>query len=149
LVEAFERDTDSYRSPAYKEAEVRREFIDPFFEILGWDVQNRRKYAENYKDVVHEPSLDHEGSSTAPDYSFQPGGRLKFYVEAKKPLTNLERAPAPAPAHQLRMHGWTEQLPISILPNFSEFAVYDCRVEPKAATLRPWPGLCTSHFATI
>jgi len=32
LVEAFERNLDSYRSSAYKEAEVRREFIDPFFD---------------------------------------------------------------------------------------------------------------------
>jgi Alw26I/Eco31I/Esp3I family type II restriction m6 adenine DNA methyltransferase len=130
LVAAFERDLASYRSSAYKEAEIRREFIDPFFELLGWDVQNRRKYAENYKDVIHEPSLDAEGSSTAPDYSFQPGGHLKFYVEAKKPLINLARDPAPA--HQVRMYGWTKQLPICILTNFAEFAVYDCRIEPKA-----------------
>src|SRR5258708_29584946 len=91
LIEAFERNLDSYRAAPYKEAHVRHEFIDPFFEALGWDVQNRRKYAENYKDVVHEPSLDEEGNSTAPDYSFQPGGRLKFYVEAKKPTVNLDR----------------------------------------------------------
>lgn len=128
LVEAFERNEQSYRSPQYKEAEVRREFIDPFFEALGWDIQNRRKYAENYKDVVHEPSLENESGNTAPDYSFQPGGRLKFYVEAKKSAINLDRDPAPA--HQLRMYGWTKQLPLSILTNFAEFAVYDCRFEP-------------------
>lgn len=128
LVEAFHRNIEAYSSPQYKEAEVRREFIDPFFDALGWDVQNRRKYAENYKDVIHEPSLEDESGSTAPDYSFQPGGQLKFYVEAKKPAINLDKDPAPA--HQLRMYGWTKQLPISILTNFAEFAVYDCRFEP-------------------
>jgi Eco57I restriction-modification methylase len=131
LVEAFERNLESYSSPQYKEAEVRREYIDPFFEALGWDVQNRRKYAENYKDVVHEPSLEAESGSSAPDYSFQPGGRLKFYVEAKRPAVNLDREAAPA--HQVRMYGWTKQLAISILTNFAEFAVYDCRFEPRAA----------------
>jgi Alw26I/Eco31I/Esp3I family type II restriction m6 adenine DNA methyltransferase len=131
LVEAFNRNIESYRSQLYKEASARREFIDPFFEALGWDVQNRRKYAEIYKDVVHEPSLENEGGGTAPDYSFQPGGHLKFYVEAKKPAVNLDRDAGPA--HQLRMYGWTKQLPVSILTNFSEFSVYDCRVEPKAA----------------
>ena len=60
LVESFQRNLDQYRSPQYEEAEVRREFIDPFFEALGWDIQNRRKYAEAYKDVVHEPSLENE-----------------------------------------------------------------------------------------
>lgn len=131
LVEAFDRNLDSYSSPAYKEAEVRREFIDPFFEALGWDVQNRRKYAERYKDVVHEPSLEDESGSTSPDYSFQPGGQLKFYVEAKKPAVKLDRDPASA--HQLRMYGWTKELPVSILTNFAEFAVYDCRFEPAVA----------------
>ena len=132
LVEAFSRNEPSYRSPQYKEAEVRCEFIDPFFECLGWDVQNRRKYAENYKDVVHEPSLENESSGcSAPDYSFQPGGRLKFYVEAKKPTVILDRESGPA--HQLRMYGWTKQLPLSVLTNFAEFAVYDCRVEPRVS----------------
>src|SRR5258708_5218652 len=131
LGEAFERNLNSHSAAPYKEAQVRREFIDAFFEALGWDLQNRRKYAENYKDVVHEPSLDDEGSSTAPDYSFQPGGHLKFYVEAKKPAVNLDRDPEPA--HQLRMYGWTKQLPVCILTNFAEFAVYDCRFEPKSA----------------
>ncbi|HXX20165.1 MAG TPA: DNA methyltransferase [Candidatus Acidoferrum sp.] len=135
LVEAFERNLDSYRSVLYKEAQVRREFIDPFFEALGWDVQNRRKYAENYKEVVHEPSLESEFSNGAPDYSFQPGGRLKFYVEAKKPSVNLDRDPEPA--HQIRMYGWTKQLPICMLSNFAEFAVYDCRFEPRSTDAPP------------
>lgn len=30
LVEHFQRNLEQYRSPQYKEAEVRREFIDPF-----------------------------------------------------------------------------------------------------------------------
>src|SRR6266446_10800532 len=135
LVEAFERNLDSYRSSLYKEAQVRREFIDPFFDALGWDVQNTRKYAESYKDIVHEPSLDDESGSTAPDYSFQPGGHLKFYVEAKKPSINLNSDPGPA--HQLRMYGWTKQLPVSILTNFAEFAVYDCRFDPVSSDAPP------------
>ncbi len=132
LVEHFQRNLDQYRSSGYKEAEVRREFIDPFFEALGWDVQNRRKYAEAYKDVVHEPSLDQEDApSRAPDYSFQPAGHIKFFVEAKKPSVNLDENHSPA--LQLRRYGWTQQLPISILTNFAEFAVYDCRMEPGPA----------------
>jgi hypothetical protein len=130
LIEHFQRNLEQYRSPHYKETEVRREFIDPFFEALGWDVQNRRKYAEAYKDVVHEPSLEDEGAhNRAPDYRFQPGGRTKFFVEAKKPSIHLDETHAPA--LQLRRYGWTQQLPISILTNFAEFAAYDCRIEPR------------------
>ena len=54
LVERFARNLDAYKRKEYKEARVRVEFVDPFFEALGWDVGNTRGYAEQYKDVVHE-----------------------------------------------------------------------------------------------
>ncbi len=53
LVERFECTRDAYKSPAYNETQLRREFLDPFFEALGWDVNNRQGYAEAYKDVIH------------------------------------------------------------------------------------------------
>ncbi len=40
LIERFERNLDHYKQPAYKETQVRVEFIDPFLEALGWDVRN-------------------------------------------------------------------------------------------------------------
>ena len=49
LVERFERNIEAYRSPAYNETQLRREFIDPFFEAMGWDVANREGSAEQYK----------------------------------------------------------------------------------------------------
>jgi len=42
LVERFERNIESYKGQGYNEAQVRREFIDPFFEALGWDVANKQ-----------------------------------------------------------------------------------------------------------
>jgi len=41
LIERFERNMEAYKSGVYNETQVRREFIDPFFEALGWDVNNR------------------------------------------------------------------------------------------------------------
>jgi hypothetical protein len=38
LVERFERNIEAYRSPAYNETQLRIEFVDPFFEALGWDI---------------------------------------------------------------------------------------------------------------
>ncbi|TVS16703.1 MAG: restriction endonuclease subunit M, partial [Planctomycetaceae bacterium] len=35
-----------------------------------------------------------------------------------------------APAFQLRRYGWSAKLALSILTDFEEFAVYDCRVRP-------------------
>jgi hypothetical protein len=62
LVERFERNIEAYRSPAYNETQLRREFIDPFFEALGWDVANKAGYAEQYKDVVHEDAIKVAGT---------------------------------------------------------------------------------------
>ena len=36
LVQRFEEHKDAYRSSDYKEAQLRQEFLNPFFEALGW-----------------------------------------------------------------------------------------------------------------
>ncbi len=46
LVERFERNREQYKSASYNETQVRREFIDPLFTALGWDVDNDRGLAE-------------------------------------------------------------------------------------------------------
>lgn len=128
LVERYERNRESYRSNHYNETQLRREFLDGFFEILGWDVENRLGYAEAYKDVVHEDTVKIGGMTKAPDYSFRVGGTRKFFVEAKKPAIHIKDDPEPA--FQLRRYAWSAKLPLSVLTNFEEFAVYDCRIKP-------------------
>lgn len=102
LVERFDRNLDAYRSDAYNETRLRREFIDPFFVALGWDVDNASGAAEAYKDVIHEDSIKIGGATKAPDYCFRVGGTRKFFVEAKKPAINLKQASDPA--FQLRRY---------------------------------------------
>lgn len=36
LVEHFDRNRESYVSGQYNETQLRREFLDPFFRVLGW-----------------------------------------------------------------------------------------------------------------
>lgn len=129
LVERFERNRESYKSGEYNETQLRREFLDPFFTALGWDVENKQGYAEAYKDVVHEDAIKIGTATKAPDYSFRIGGIRKFFVEAKKPAVNVkEDIP---PAYQVRRYAWSAKLPLSILTDFEELAVYDCRIKPK------------------
>ena len=128
LVERFEQNREAYRSSKYNETQLRREFLDPFFNALGWDVDNEQGYAEGYKDVIHEDSLEIEGETKAPDYAFRIGGTRKFFVEAKKPAVNIQYDIHPA--FQLRRYAWSAKLPLSILSDFEEFAVYDCRGKP-------------------
>lgn len=138
LIERFDRNRDSYLSGQYNETQLRREFLDPFFTALGWDVENKQGYAEAYKDVIHEDALKIGGATKAPDYCFRIGSVKKFFVEAKKPSVNLKDDVSPA--FQLRRYAWSAKLPLSILSDFEEFAVYDCRIKPvqtdKASTGR-------------
>lgn len=46
------------------------EFINPFFEALGWEVNNRSGKAPQYRDVVYEFNVDVEGVKKAPDHAF-------------------------------------------------------------------------------
>ena len=128
LVERFERNRAAYRSGRYNETQVRREFVDPFFKALGWDIDNEQGYAEAYKDVIHEDAIRIAGGLTAPDYCFRIGGARKFFVEAKRPAVDVRGDTHPA--YQLRRYAWSAKLPLSILTDFEEFAVYDCRLKP-------------------
>lgn len=138
LRDHFDRNRETYRSGHYNETQLRREFVDPFFKALGWDVENTAGHAEAYKDVIHEDAIKVGGATKAPDYCFRIGGTRKFFVEAKKPSVNI--AEDIGPAYQLRRYAWSAKLPLSILTDFEEFAVYDCRVKPdktdKASTAR-------------
>ncbi len=41
LIEILDRNAKELHSKQYNETQLRREFIDPFFEELGWDVTNK------------------------------------------------------------------------------------------------------------
>jgi predicted type IV restriction endonuclease len=129
LVESFERHIETYQSQQYNEAQLRREFIDPFFEELGWDIINKQAFAPQYREVIHEDAIKISGETKAPDYCFRIGGVRKFFLEAKKPSVNIDTDPDPA--YQLRRYAWSAKLPLSILTNFETFAVYDCQIRPQ------------------
>src|SRR3989338_4739212 len=128
LVQIFKNNINQYKLPTYKEAQVRKEFIDKFFTQLGWDVDNKEGNSEQYKDVVNEDAIKIGGITKAPDYAFRIGGQRVFFVEAKKPSVNLKDNSESA--YQLRRYAWNMGIPISILTDFEEFIVYDCRIKP-------------------
>lgn len=128
LVERFERNYKSYIAPTYNEEQLRIEFVNPFFKALGWDMSNESGFAEQYKDVIHEDALKMGGTTKSPDYCFRIGGARKFYLETKRPGVNIVLEPGPA--FQLRRYAYTANLPLSVLTNFRDLAVYDGRIQP-------------------
>ena len=98
LIERFELHRDTYKKPGYNETQVRREFIDPLFKALDWDIDNEKGHAEAYKDVIHEHAIKIGGSTKAPDYCFRFAGihcrvqsstlptRVRFGLEVEMPI---------------------------------------------------------------
>src|SRR5688572_2665191 len=129
LVTRFGEQFESYKRADYNETLTRRDFIDPFFKALGWDIDNENGYAESYREVIHEDKIKIGGATKAPDYSFRlVGGKRLFFVEAKKPSIVVKDDILPA--YQVRRYGWSAKLPISIVTDFEEFAIYDCTKRP-------------------
>lgn len=128
LIDLFDSNLEDYTKGTFNETQARIQFIDPLFQLLGWDINNSQGYAEKYKDVVHEDMVKVGASSKAPDYSFRVGGYRKFFLEAKRPSVDVKTDVSAA--FQLRRYGWTATLPLSILTNFMGLAIYDCRVKP-------------------
>lgn len=58
LVETFSRNLSLHKSAGYDEASLRREFLDPFFRALGWDIENRAGLIPALREVVAESRTD-------------------------------------------------------------------------------------------
>ncbi|MBK6986375.1 MAG: hypothetical protein IPH32_17300 [Bacteroidetes bacterium] len=92
LVNRYAEQQKAYHAADYNETKTRRDFIDPFFKALGWDMDNEQDVAEPYREVIHEDKIKIQGKVKAPDYGFRLQGakdRL-FFVEAKKPSVTLK-----------------------------------------------------------
>ena len=128
LVARFEAERKEYHQGHYNETQTRIDYVNPLFDALGWDMNNTQGLSEPLREVVHEDALKIGGTTKAPDYSFRTGGARKFFLETKKPSVSVDLKEEPA--YQLRRYAWTAKLPVSILTNFEEFAVYDGRIPP-------------------
>ncbi|MCX6166212.1 MAG: N-6 DNA methylase, partial [Ignavibacteriae bacterium] len=130
LVEDFKQNEKRYLSPEYQEAEVRRDFIDKFFETLGWDIYHNTQKNPYEQEVKVEKGVSIGKAQKRADYAFYitPEFRQpKFYAEAKKPSRNLKNADD---YFQTIRYGWSAKTPVAVLTDFEEFHVLDCRFKP-------------------
>lgn len=132
LVEAYQKHFKQYSRPDYNETEVRNDFVNPFFEILGWDVQNKKNLPQHLREVKHEASVfvEENGKQVKkkPDYEFHVGSTPYFFLETKKP--NVDIMASKEAAFQTRRYGWNGNLEISVLSNFTDLVIYDTSVRP-------------------
>ncbi len=128
LVSRFEQNFAYYKSDRYNETLLRSDFLDPLFELLGWDIKNTQGKSTNEREVLLEEPLKANALSNTkkPDYTFRLFSERKFFLEAKKPHVKIELEDFPA--KQVRRYGYTAGLHISVLSNFEYLYIYDTTI---------------------
>lgn len=133
LIQSYTDNYQQFQRITYNETQLRVDFVNRFFRILGWDVDNERGLPQYLREVTHEATViveeDGVHRSKKPDYSFRVGTETLFFLETKKPAVNI--TVDTAPAFQLRRYGWSGNLKISVLTNFTDLYIYDCSVRPR------------------
>ena len=129
LVNKYQLNRGNYLKASYNETQLRSDFLDPLFELLGWDIKNSTGKSTNEREVLLEEALKANASenSKKPDYTFRLFSERKFFLEAKKSSvavdTNIDNA------KQVRRYGFTAKLKVSVLSNFEYLLIYDCSVK--------------------
>src|SRR5262245_26324195 len=98
------------------EAQLRKDYLDAFFESLGWDMRNERG---GRAEVLVEDGIP--GTSRKVDYCFRIDGHRKFYVEAKRGSADVE---SDACFEQVLGYALDGEVRLVILTNFESFIVY-------------------------
>ena len=130
LVRNFQRHEADHLRAIYNETQARTDFITPLLEAFGWDVHNASGQALGLREVIEEATVEvgEEKLSKRPDYELRLARQRKLFIEAKKPNVPIDRSRDAA--FQTRRYGYSASLPISVLTNFHQLAVYDCVPTP-------------------
>lgn len=133
LVKTFSSNVNHYMSSGYDEATARKDFIDKFFIALGWDVNHETQTNPYEQEIKIELSQkqQNETSRKRADYAFYLAPNYKdevFFVEAKKPSVLIDKNAQHY--FQTIRYGWNAGCPISVLTDFEEFVIVDCRNTP-------------------
>ncbi|MCQ1096781.1 type I restriction enzyme HsdR N-terminal domain-containing protein, partial [Acinetobacter baumannii] len=136
-------------STRYNETQLRTDFIDQFFAILGWDITNVTRKSTHEREVLVEEGIRFKSNENTkkPDYTFRLFSERKFFVEAKKPSVHIDIDPESA--KQVRRYGFTAKLKISVLTNFEYIAIYDCSNPVSESDLASTSRIKLYHYTEL
>jgi type I restriction-modification system DNA methylase subunit len=123
LVDKYSQQESEYKRADYTESQARVDFVDPFFEALGWDVRNVQRLAWDIREVIVESGQ----TSGRPDYNFRLNGKTQFFVEAKAPHVPLDSSRVILQAKKYAFNETSQMVLLSGATDFEEFRLYEVR----------------------
>ncbi|MGN6644546.1 MAG: Eco57I restriction-modification methylase domain-containing protein, partial [Verrucomicrobiota bacterium] len=120
LVESFGKRLAELKQPGYAEAQLRDDFLNPFFRALGWDMENRAGLIQREREVEIESATQIAGGRKRADYLFRTDKRDRFVCEAKKPAEELHARYA----FQAKRYAWNKGVFVAVLTDFEEIKIY-------------------------
>ncbi len=115
LVQRYEKLSEKEIKKDYNEERTKTVFIQPLFEILGWDFQD---------DVWPEK----EAVQGRADYAFMLGGLTKFFVEAKPLRVDLD---IEIHARQAINYSWNKGVAWAALTDFEGIKIFNAQAQSK------------------
>jgi len=138
LVSEFESNKSHFLSAHYPESQVRIDFINKLFEVLGWSISLKPGENPYERDVIVERGQ----TKGRPDYNFRLNGETRFFVEAKAPHAGISKNDV----LQTKKYAWnnTDQIVyFAAVTDFQEFRFYDASRKPDPK--HPEVGLIFSY----
>ena len=120
LAESFGKRLAELKQPGYAEAQLRDDFLNPFFRALGWDMEHRAGLIPREREVEIESATQIGVGRKRADYLFRTDKRDRFVCEAKKPAEELHARSA----FQAKRYGWNKGVPVAVLTDFEELKIY-------------------------
>ncbi|HEX8597369.1 MAG TPA: TaqI-like C-terminal specificity domain-containing protein [Chloroflexia bacterium] len=107
---------------------IRHEFVAPLLAALGWSTANASPAGAFYSETGHENPIkaEHNGGSYICCHT---EGARSFFVACRGLQHDISKDADHA--FQLRRYAWSANVKLSVITNFREFAVYDCRIKPR------------------
>lgn len=128
LIDKYNKIKESGEIKKYNEESTRKDFIEPLFEALGWNVYNR----EGKNNSV---SAEEAIGGKRVDYGFRINGMPKFFLEAKSLRENGIQA-NPKYINQAVNYAWQKSCSWAILTNFETIALFNADFKASGGNFR-------------
>jgi Eco57I restriction-modification methylase/restriction endonuclease TaqI-like protein len=124
IIEKFEK----IDSQSLKESKLKSDFIEPFFQILGWNLKSGKT------ESLLEPEIRklNKINEYYPDYLLKAVNENQFYLKIVNP-ENIDIKNSPE-FTMLHRNCWTSNIPGGILTDFHSIYIYDLHTKPGSKT---------------